>query len=457
MSSRDELIQTADQRANTIEAYIDSNPLSSTGIILNAFADDKIEALKVYKLPRHMLLLNPNNGRFKAELDIIHKDRANDGKPIELNPTDSDDNKTIQDMIRGEYPHSSERKSAFKALKENIFEISQKTDNNGQEVAGLITYDGILINGNRRWVVMEDLAGVSKRKKGEPLKYDFLLVARLSKGVSPYDLWKNEAKEQISQESREEYDYVNSALEIKRGFDMLTERGMTEKKAKAEITKTLFGRSEKDVTGYLDFLEMADLFLEEIGKKDEYTYIQESEGKKGIVTILHEVSQERKKYIKNNLPLEELGSWTKAMCAFCRFSKEKPEVHLSDGTKRKLTFEHREYRTFQKKVIEQPEMRKKFLTNPIIDEIDIKTLDEEDVSKFYRVIRDAQEEYDIKLDINTPVSLLKKAQIVLSKVSQDLTGSRKSDMVEQIRKEGGLQYIKDIKNLLRDIGKKINE
>ena len=455
MSSRDEMMKAATERAKLIDEYISDHPECDTKMVQNAFQSGKIEAIKVYELPRNLVRLNPNNGRFKAELDIITHERKQENKPIELNPNHPDDVKTLQDMIRGEYPRSSERRRAYENLRDNIHEVAQKTGTNGQEVPGLITHDGILVNGNRRWVVMEELASADKKTRpGEPLKYDKIRVGRLKKDVDKYTLWKNEAKEQISQDSREEYDYVNSALEIKRGFQLLTDQGMSEKKAKVEIAKTVYGRNEKDITAYLDFLDITDLFLDYIDKEGQYTLVQESGDDKGIVTILQELAKERKKNVKSGMGIEEMDQWLKSTFTFCLFSKEKPTVTQGD-TAKKLSFGHREYRQFQKKVLDPPEIRQEFFENPDVQKIDLANTTVEDATAFYQAVRDAQTKYDINEDINTPVSLLKHAVITLSKVSQDLNGSRKEAMVEQIKNSGGMQHLSDITTYLEDINKKI--
>jgi len=327
-ASRDGLMVISEERGKAIQQYITDHPECNTNMVINAFQFDKISPANVFELPRNLLRLNPENGRFKAELDIIREERKSAGKPLELDPDDDDDVKTIRDMIKGIYPKNAERASAFKKLYDNIYEVAQKTGTNGQEVPGLITYDGILVNGNRRDTVMEVLAETTKKKKGEPLKYHYIRVGILEEGVHKYDLWKNEAKEQISQESREEYDYVNSALEIKRGYELLRKKGLSDKKTKDEISKTLYGRTSKDIEGYLDFLKIADLFLKQIGRKDQYRYIQESGGlgEKGIVTILQEVAKQRTKYEKEGWSAVNLAKWFKAVSLFCVLSKVKHTI-----------------------------------------------------------------------------------------------------------------------------------
>ena len=457
-SSRDALLANSDVHEKAIQKYITDHPNCDTKMVINAFQFDKISPAKVYELPRNLLHLNPENGRFKAELDVIREERKRDGKPLDLNPEDDDDVKTIRDMIRGIHPNNAERASAFKKLYDNIYEVAQKTATNGQEIPGLITHDGILVNGNRRDTVMEDLAETTKKQKGEPLKYHYIRVGILDKGVSRYDLWKNEAKEQISQESREEYDYVNSALEIKRGYELLTQKGLSPKKATDEIAKTLYGRSAKDVEDYIDFLKIADLFLKQIGKKDQYRYIQESgggAGEKGIVTILQEVAKQRTKYDKEGWDAITLQKWFKTVSLFCVFSKIKPTV-VSGGKKRKLSFGHREFRIFQRKAMATEDTRKRVFEAPVLSNVDMQKPTPEHALEFYQAIDRAQGYYDVQEDITNPLLLLERARDSLSKISQDLNGTYKSQMIKLIKDNKGEQFISDIKRMIADITKKIS-
>ena len=458
-ASRDELMAKSEERSKAIQEFIDDHPEYNTNMVVNAFQFDKISPVKVYELPRTLLRLNPENGRFKAELDIIREERKSAGKSLELNPDDDEDEKTIRDMIRGVYPKNAERANAYKKLYDNIYEVAQKTGTNGQEVPGLITFDGILVNGNRRDTVMEDLAETTKKQKGEPLKYHSIRVGILDKGVSTYDLWKNEAKEQISQESREEYDYVNSALEIKRGYELLRKKGLSDKKAKDEISKTLYGRSPKDVEGYIDFLKIADLFLKQIGKKEQYRYIQESgagSGEKGIVTILQEVAKQRSKYDKAGWSAVDLAKWFKAVSLFCVLSKIKHTVTVR-GKKQKLTFGHRDFRLFQRKAMATEDTRSKVLDDPVLSKVNMKKPSPEDALSFYNAINRSQGYFDIQEAISDPFVLLEKARDSLSKVSQDLNSSHKSEMVKLIQEKKGEQFIRDIKSLISDITKKTSK
>ena len=454
-ASRDKIMETSAHHAQVIDEHI-RNAHCDTGRIMRAFQSDKYDAVKVYNLPRNLLRLNPNNGRFKAELDIIHQERKEKNKPIELDSNNPDDIRVLQQMIKGKHPRNVERAGAYKQLRDNIHEVAQKTGTNGQEVPGLITHDGILVNGNRRWTIMEDLASGHKKEPSEPLKYDKMLVGRLNTTVTRYELWKNEAKEQISQESREEYDYVNSALEIQRGYDLLKGQGMSDKKAKEEIAKTLYGKSRKDVEGYIEFLDVARIFLELVGKDEQYTYLQESgSDDQGIVTILQEVAKDRSRYQKQEMDPNEFRQWFKAVSMFCVFSKKKLTATSTSGELKPISFGHRHYREFKKKVMSTKETKSRFFELGALSGTDMKNLTDDDAISFYNAAKEAQELYDIQEGISTPASLLKKAVDTLIKVTQDLNDHRSDEMINLIKQNNGVQHIAAIKALINEISEKL--
>ena len=84
--SRNNLMSNSNKRAKLIKEYTKNNPISDTKMVKNVFQFDKISAVKVYDLPRHLLILNPENGRFEAELDIIRDERKSKGASLELDP-----------------------------------------------------------------------------------------------------------------------------------------------------------------------------------------------------------------------------------------------------------------------------------------------------------------------------------------------------------------------------------
>ena len=119
--------------------------------------------VQVYDLPRNLLRLNPVTADSKL---IGHNPRRakEEKQPIELDPDNPEDAQVLQQMIKGKHPRNAERVGAYKQLYDNIHEVAQKTGTNGQEVPGLITYDGILVNGTSAVDDMENLASGHKKR-----------------------------------------------------------------------------------------------------------------------------------------------------------------------------------------------------------------------------------------------------------------------------------------------------
>ena len=71
-----------------------------------------------------------------------------------------------------------------------------------------------------------------------------------------------------------------------------------QREREATIKTLLEAKKNNKWPEYPKGLKIADLFLKQVGKKDQYRYIQESgggSGEKGIVTILQEVAKQKTK------------------------------------------------------------------------------------------------------------------------------------------------------------------
>lgn len=441
-------------RAKCIKEYIANNEGCLVSHSMQVFQNDKIEKIKVYNLPRMLLRLNPENGRFQAELVRLKVERRLSKKTIELDP-DKDRNVLLK-MLRGDEPESPERKTAFNTLKDDIYEYAQKIGTNGQQTPGLITYDGILINGNRRYAVMDELVSGSKKHDAEPAKYDYLMVGILDKTATRYDLWKNEAKEQISQDLREPYDYLNGALEIKQGHKILMERGMSAKNAGIEISKTLSGRTSKDVDAYLSFLEFVDLFLDNIERTGEYSYIQNTEGgSRSFITILIEGTKEYKT-IKENLKGIEVKKWFDSFTLFCQAAKKAHIIKSHLGTSQKIRFDQRDYRQY-KTALSDKEVRKTFLGSRILTQANLKEPSNEDIFAYNSAILKAKSTYEIKTATEEPLNHLSRAQeslhAIISQINDNDLQVQKDETIKKIIDGDGEKILQIIKIYVEKIDK----
>jgi len=232
------------EREIQIDAYIEAHPdakLTPEPV----FFHGRFENVDAFRLPTKLLVFNIGNGRFAAEL-IAAERRLN----RKLDPTKPDDVKEIQKLLLEQDEAEAE------ALKADL-------KKNGQVYTGIITFDGAVINANRRMAILQSLYNDTAEER-----YEYLKVARLPKGVDARDLWRIEAKLQFGRDFRLEYGQVNELLKIRAGKIS----GLTDK----QISEALAGRySDKKVAEKLEILKLMDSYLHSIGKPGEYTHIQE--------------------------------------------------------------------------------------------------------------------------------------------------------------------------------------
>lgn len=230
-------------RAKQIEAHLATQtPLDNTAIRVELSGE--VKTYRVYKVPTKLLIFNIRNGRFAAEL--LEKEESLKRK---LDPTVEDDAKIIQKLLL------TQSDSETEALKEDLRA-------HGQLDPGIITFDGAVINANRRLAIIKKLFEETR----EP-RFEFLNVAVLPENVDEKDLWRIEAGLQFAKDFRLEYGPINELLKLKEG----SLRGLTP----ADISKSLLGRySAKKVIEKLEILKLIDTYLRSIKKPGEYHIVQ---------------------------------------------------------------------------------------------------------------------------------------------------------------------------------------
>ena len=203
----------------------------------------KVELLDSYSLPIAMLQYNHDNRRFNLE---IQEEEIKLGR--QLDPTSKDDVKRIKELLLLDANEA-------KKLKDDLIRIGEQTD------VGAISFDGVVINGNRRMASFEELYSEDPNKKWENL-----WVVRLPKDISEKDLWRIEAGLQLSKEKGADYEPVNNLLMISEG----KKAGLSN----AEIAASMYGWTEKQVEFDLERLNLIDLFLNFFGAPKNYGLIK---------------------------------------------------------------------------------------------------------------------------------------------------------------------------------------
>ncbi len=231
-------------KENEIDSYIKDNSNCLQHNKLAVQLQGERNPLDVYKLPVELLIYNKRNGRFAAE--IIHK-QEEIGR--ELDPLVEEDRKVIRELLL------KEDENATKLLKDDLKKV-------GQLEPGIITFDGVVINANRRMAVFENLL----EETSDP-KYGFLTVARLPKNVDEKDIYRLEIDLQLSRPYRKEYGPINELLKLQEGIKI----GLTPK----QIANSLFGGfTEDEIKERLDRIKLIEDYLEYVEKPKKYEEVK---------------------------------------------------------------------------------------------------------------------------------------------------------------------------------------
>jgi hypothetical protein len=213
---------------------------------LKLFYQGQRQAHDVYRVPISLLIYNIGNGRFAAEL--LAKEASLKRK---LDPTTDTDRAIIENLLLTQNEDETE------ALEEDL-------KKNGQENAGVITFDGAVINANRRMAIFSRLY-----KQTQNPEYQHLKVARLPANVDEKDLWRIEAEMQFAKDFRLDYGPINELLKLREGV----QSGLSIK----EISRTLLGRyNEKKLEERLATLRLIEDYLVHTNSPQQFHLVQDS-------------------------------------------------------------------------------------------------------------------------------------------------------------------------------------
>lgn len=230
--------------ANEIRSYVADRP-KEENMVVRVELEGQIVVLPVYRIPTKLLRFNIRNGRFASEL----RQKESELKR-KLDNANTEDAKVIRTLLL----EQSATETAL--LKKDLLAHEQIEP-------GIITYDGAVINANRRMSVISMLFDETH----DP-KWEYLKVGILPDAVSEKDLWRIEAGLQFGKDFRLEYGPINELLKLREGIEC----GLDPE----DIANTLLGcYSAKDVKERLNRLDLIDRYLDQIEKPGDYAVIGE--------------------------------------------------------------------------------------------------------------------------------------------------------------------------------------
>jgi hypothetical protein len=169
---------------------------------------DQLEVMTVCKIPLDCLIYNEVNGR------ILSRTKSLSVQNKKIDAEDDDDKKLIEDLLW----KSSESENETTLM--NIHQL-------GQQKIGIITKDGIVIDGNRRLMLLNELKTKRHTSKAGKLSksYDYFkaVVLQVTQEEDPEAIEKLETTYQLGEDQKVDYNPINLYLKIKNQYESLAQ------------------------------------------------------------------------------------------------------------------------------------------------------------------------------------------------------------------------------------------
>jgi len=204
----------------------------------------KVDLAPIYKFNHRELAFNKVNGRIHAEAT---EKEAELGRDLDI--WEKGDQKIIKELLL------SMRKEENEKIK---IDLATK----GQIRPGIITCDGIVINGNRRKALLDEIYEDTNVEK-----YKYLEAHVLPSNITKSELWLIEAGIQMSTPQQLDYSPINTLLKLKDGiFSGLRIEDMASR---------IYGVTAEKIKTDLERLELIDEYLNEfLGKPGKYYLVK---------------------------------------------------------------------------------------------------------------------------------------------------------------------------------------
>ncbi len=206
------------------------------------------ETFEVFRIPIEYLVPNVLNDRIAWK--IREFEAENDRRLSVENQADVD---YVYRLIEEEHVSENAKTMEDIAIK-------------GQQHHGVITNDGIIIDGNRRATLIKMLFdGKAKDYKKSVEEFRYFETIVLSEDVTPEEIMALETSLQIGEDVKVNYNAINIYIKI----DNLIKAGYNV----AQISQYM-GEEESDIKRRISTFELMNVYLDAIGKPDHFTLLE---------------------------------------------------------------------------------------------------------------------------------------------------------------------------------------
>ncbi len=205
--------------------------------------EDKLEEFPTYKIPLKYLVYNKYNGRILSRTKSLEKQ----GHIIDVESEEG------RDIIA-------------KLLWNSKIDRNKKTKESlkkyGQEKIGIVTKDGVIIDGNRRAMLLNEL---------EEYDYFKAVVLPVESTENPLEIERLETSHQMGEDKKLDYNPIEKYIKVKELMSKLAPTH-TEKESKKEIEKWM-NEDHTEIQKYIDTMKIMDDYLDSLEYDGIYTQL----------------------------------------------------------------------------------------------------------------------------------------------------------------------------------------
>jgi hypothetical protein len=239
------------QRQEQIEAIVrDNENVVSRDIPLRYHGESK--KVNVYRIPLEYLVYNQYNGRIASQVKVY------ECRNHPLNPEDDNDKRIIEDMLWESKPERNKKTMLDLVL-------------NGQLRYGIVTADGVIIDGNRRASLLSRAYRERNQnhwKPGDVEKCQFFNAVVLPQSATAKDIQQLETTYQMGEDEKLDYNPIEKYLKCRD----LKEVGFDE-----EQIAEMMSESVTNVRKWITTLALMDEYLEYLNYQDMYPMLEHVE------------------------------------------------------------------------------------------------------------------------------------------------------------------------------------
>ena len=240
-------MNAAERKAKLKEFTDNPGTACRTGIPITYHGN--IITLNAYAIPLEYLVYNPYNGRIGSVVKSYERQNH------QLDPEDPEDKKRIEKFLWDSKPEAN-KNTKKRLLKEH------------QQKHGIVTADGIIIDGNRRASLLNNLMADETVPFNEKSHCQFFIAIILPEDADKKEILSLETTYQMGEDAKVDYNPIEKYLKCKD----LKDAGFTD-----DDIAGMMDCKRGEVRTMLSTLSLMDEYLDEYGYSGMYTQLDKSE------------------------------------------------------------------------------------------------------------------------------------------------------------------------------------